>query len=162
MIVKPKKVYKSFERTPVYDLSFENVHNFLLEDGVVVHNCDTFQSYDLLQQLSAHNFNTQIISVDKVTDKICLLGDTLINTPEGKKRIDEILPGDSVYSFNLETQQKEVDAVTTWEHTENVTEYFIISTQDGDIKCTGNHLILTDRGYVEAQNLTEEDLIIKI
>ena len=71
MIVKPKKVYKSFERTPVYDLSFENVHNFLLEDGVVVHNCDTFQSYDLLQQLSAHNFNTQIISVDKVTDKIC-------------------------------------------------------------------------------------------
>ena len=59
-----------------YQISFEKNRQFiywLRDNGFNVKgvSCDTFQSYDLLQQLSAHNFNTQIISVDKVTDKIC-------------------------------------------------------------------------------------------
>ena len=59
-----------------YQVSFEKNRQFiywLRENGFNVSgvSCDTFQSYDLLQQLSAHNFNTEIISVDRVTDKIC-------------------------------------------------------------------------------------------
>ena len=59
-----------------YQVSFEKNRQFiywLRESGFNVKgvSCDTFQSYDLLQQLSAQNFNTEIISVDRVTDKIC-------------------------------------------------------------------------------------------
>ena len=59
-----------------YQISFEKNRQFiywLRDNGFNVKgvSCDTFQSYDLLQQLSAHNFNTEIISVDRVTDKIC-------------------------------------------------------------------------------------------
>lgn len=59
-----------------YQVSFEKNRQFiywLRDNGFNVKgiSCDTFQSYDLLQQLSARNFNTEIISVDRVTDKIC-------------------------------------------------------------------------------------------
>ena len=59
-----------------YQVSFEKNRQFiywLREQGFNVKgvSCDTFQSYDLLQQLSARNFNTEIISVDRVTDNIC-------------------------------------------------------------------------------------------
>ena len=59
-----------------YQISFEKNRQFiywLRDNGFNVKgvSCDTFQSYDLLQQLSAKNFDTQIISVDRVTDKIC-------------------------------------------------------------------------------------------
>jgi len=60
-----------------YQVSFEKNRQFiywLREQGFNIRgvSCDTFQSYDLLQQLSAKNFNTDIISVDRVdSDKIC-------------------------------------------------------------------------------------------
>lgn len=59
-----------------YQVSFEKNRQFiywLREQGFNVKgiSCDTFQSYDLLQQLSSRNFNTEIISVDRVVDKIC-------------------------------------------------------------------------------------------
>ena len=60
-----------------YQISFEKNRQFiywLREQGFNVRgvSCDTFQSYDLLQQLSAKNFNTEIISVDRVdSDRIC-------------------------------------------------------------------------------------------
>ena len=69
-VIKKQTVNKS--PVDVYDISVENHHNFLLENGAVVHNCDTFQSADLLQQLSGKGIDTSIISVDRVKDGLCL------------------------------------------------------------------------------------------
>lgn len=61
-----------------YQVSFEKNRQFirwLREQGfrVKVVSCDTFQSYDLLQQLTAEKFKTEILSVDRVnTDRICV------------------------------------------------------------------------------------------
>ena len=57
-------------------ISFEKNRNFirwLKEIGFKIKGltCDTFQSYDLLQQLSAEGFNCSTLSVDKVTEGIC-------------------------------------------------------------------------------------------
>ena len=57
-------------------ISFEKNRNFirwLKENGFNVKGVtsDTFQSYDLQQQLSAEGFNCSILSVDRVTDGIC-------------------------------------------------------------------------------------------
>lgn len=60
-----------------YQVSFEKNRNFirwLREQGfnVKMVSSDTFQSYDLQQQLKSENFNTDILSVDRVdTDHIC-------------------------------------------------------------------------------------------
>ena len=60
-----------------YQVSFEKNRQFiywLRENGFNVRgvSCDTFQSYDLLQQLASRNFNTEIVSVDRVdSDRVC-------------------------------------------------------------------------------------------
>lgn len=61
-----------------YQVSFEKNRQFIrwLRDNgfrVKVISCDTFQSYDLLQQLKAEKFNTEIVSVDRVnSEHVCV------------------------------------------------------------------------------------------
>ena len=61
-----------------YQVSFEKNRQFIrwLRDNgfrVKIISCDTFQSYDLLQQLKAEKFNTEIVSVDRVnSEHICV------------------------------------------------------------------------------------------
>ena len=60
-----------------FQISFEKNRQFiywLREQGFNIKGVsfDTFQSADLNQQLMARGFETQIISVDRVTDRICL------------------------------------------------------------------------------------------
>ena len=150
-----------------YQVSFEKNRQFiywLKEQGFNLKgvSADTFQSYDLLQALQARNIPTEIISVDRLTDRVCLLGDSLVQTENGNYRIDEIVPGDKVISYNIEQGVSELDDVVYWEHTKDVMDYLTIETDDGVINCTPDHLILTSRGYVQAQDLTESDLILKI
>jgi intein/homing endonuclease len=38
-LIKKEYVHKAAE--PVYDLSVTDLHNFVLSNGAVVHNCDT-------------------------------------------------------------------------------------------------------------------------
>ena len=59
-----------------YQVSFEKNRNFvrwLRQNGFNIKgvSSDTYQSADLLQVLSAEKFKTTIISVDRLTDKIC-------------------------------------------------------------------------------------------
>lgn len=150
-----------------YQISFEKNRQFiywLRENGFNIKGVsfDTYQSADLGQQLSARGFNTEVISVDRVKDNICLTGDSLIKTIDGYKKIEDILPGDKVYSYNLISKEAEIKEVYSWENTKDTDELIVIDTEDGEIKCTPNHLILTQRGYIEAKNLKETDLIVKI
>lgn len=60
-----------------HQVSFEKNRQFiywLKEQGFNVKgiSADTFQSYDLLQVVQSRGFNTEIISVDRLTDRICL------------------------------------------------------------------------------------------
>lgn len=61
-----------------YQVSFEKNRNFIrwLRDqsfNIKLITSDTFQSYDLQQQLKAEHFNTDILSVDRVgSDRVCV------------------------------------------------------------------------------------------
>ena len=60
-----------------YQISFEKNRQFirwLREKGFNIKcvSCDTYQSADLIQQLSAEGFKTETISVDRVKDGICV------------------------------------------------------------------------------------------
>lgn len=65
-----------------HQVSFEKNRQFirwLREHGFAVKgvSSDTYQSADLLQQLEAEHFNTQVISVDRVKDRMCIPYQTL-------------------------------------------------------------------------------------
>lgn len=60
-----------------HQISFEKNRQFiywLKEQGFAVKrvSSDTFQSFDLLQALQARNYETDIVSVDRLTDHVCL------------------------------------------------------------------------------------------
>ncbi len=60
-----------------HQVSFEKNRQFLYwlkEQGFNIKgvSSDTFQSYDLLQAIQSRGFNTEIISVDRLTDRVCL------------------------------------------------------------------------------------------
>ena len=60
-----------------HQVSFEKNRQFiywLREQGFNIKgvSADTFQSYDLLQVLKSKNYDTEIVSVDRLTDRVCL------------------------------------------------------------------------------------------
>ena len=150
-------------------VSFDKNRNFiywLKEKGFNIKGItsDTFQSYDTGQTLKAKGYPYEVLSVDRVdTDRICLLGDTLIKTPFGCKKLKDLIPGEEIYSYDVENDCVVLTTFNCWQETDVVDEYYEIETLDGSkICCTGNHLILTQRGYVKADELTEDDEIIQV
>jgi hypothetical protein len=107
-------------------------------------------------------------SIDvKITDycdmgcSYCFLPDSMVLTPNGNTRIDEINIGDTVYSRNLENLENEVKVVSNLFTKEINEEIVIIELENGKfIKCTDNHEILTEnRGWVKAMDLSVIDTL---
>jgi DNA polymerase-3 subunit gamma/tau len=85
----------------------------------------------------------------------CLTGDSLIQTSAGLMRIDDPkLKGKMVLSYNENTEAWEYKKVLRWLN-QGTKETLIIKTSDRQIRCTENHLIRTDKGWIEAKNVKE-------
>lgn len=102
----------------------------------------------------------QVVVVDE-----CFDGDTMITMKDGSlKKIKYINPGDEIVSYNVDTQVFECDVVV--KRYENMMktsneDMYELKFDDGTvINVTGNHQIMTTRGYVRADELTEDDEII--
>lgn len=99
----------------------------------------------------------------KINDH-CLTGDTLVMTKEGEKRIDSLIgTSGEVWSYNTDTGKAELKPHHDCRMTQESAEIYEIETEDGRvIRCTGEHPILTDEGYVMAKDLKESDRIVSI
>lgn len=99
----------------------------------------------------------------KVNDH-CLAGDTQVMTKDGPRAISELVgKTGEVWSYNTQTGQAELKPFKDCRMTQEQAQLFEIEMQDGrTIRCTGDHAILTKRGYVQAQYLTVSDEIIDI
>lgn len=90
----------------------------------------------------------------------CFLPDTLIKLPNNEyKKISDIKNNDSVIDANNNIEK--VYNTFTYDIDEEIVELEFV---DGRIiKCTKDHLFLTkNRGWVEAQYLTEEDDVVEV
>jgi DNA polymerase-3 subunit gamma/tau len=85
----------------------------------------------------------------------CLTGDSLVLTSEGLIRIDDPkIKGKKVLSYNDTTGNWEYKQVVR--HLDRGTKQtLIIKTTNSEIRCTGNHLIRTDRGWLAAKDVKE-------
>ena len=96
----------------------------------------------------------------------CIRKNTLITTKDGKRKIQDIKTGDIVLSYNIDKSRYEYKKVLkTHENLpkSNSYDHFLqIELENGKIlDVTPNHKIYTNnRGYVRADELTEEDDII--
>lgn len=90
----------------------------------------------------------------------CVTPDTLITTPSGLKMAGEIQEGDEVISFSLDNGQVETDLVTAIGQ-RDTDELYVIEVGSQTVTVTGEHPFYTkNRGWVEAQYLTEDDELL--
>lgn len=83
----------------------------------------------------------------------CLVGDSLILTIKGEKRIDEVEIGDMVWTPCGYSNVLNVGI------TKFVDELFNIRTTKGILRCTRDHRFFTNRGLVYADALRHNDII---
>jgi len=133
------------------------------------HTICTWQSLNSLFK-NTKDGSAQIPFEDFIDGVVCIMVDeclapgTLIKTPTGEVPIETLQPGDKVFSFNEQTKEFIIDEVVKL-HTNlpksNSAEMYEFEMEDGSkIQITGNHKMLTDRGWVEARDITENDNII--
>jgi reverse gyrase len=119
----------------------------------------TWQS--LLNQPKEWFKDYRVVLVDE-----CVHGDTLIKTNNDNVAIKDIKIGDVVLTYNECSKKFEYNKVK--DVYKNLTtslseKMFEINTDDGKkLKLTGNHKVLTTRGWVETKQLIENDVIINI
>ena len=85
----------------------------------------------------------------------CLAGDSLIQTKQGLMRIDNPeLKGKKVLSYNESKKTWEYKKVLRWLD-QGTKQTLFIKTDNSKIRCTANHLIRTETGWIEARNVKE-------
>jgi len=90
----------------------------------------------------------------------CLTGDSLVLTQNGLTRIDdEAIVGQQVLSFNDKSDQWEFKKVLRW-FNQGRRQTLVIKTTHQEIRCTDNHLIRTDQGWIAAKDVKEGTRIL--
>jgi DNA polymerase-3 subunit gamma/tau len=85
----------------------------------------------------------------------CLTGDSLILTNTGLVRIDNPnIKGQKVLSYNESSKKWEFKKVVRWLD-QGEKQTLVIKTTHREIKCTSNHLIRTDQGWIAAKDVKE-------
>ncbi len=94
--------------------------------------------------------------------KFCLPPDSLISTPNGLKRIDQIADGEEI--FALDNSNNDLQLVLA--HAGHVfdresEEVIVIEVDGGKLELTPEHPVMTkNRGWVEAKDLTSDDEVL--
>ncbi|MDZ8031647.1 DNA polymerase III subunit gamma/tau [Nostoc sp. DedSLP04] len=85
----------------------------------------------------------------------CLTGDSLVLTDEGLHRIDDPkIKGKKVLSYNDSSLKWEFKKVVKWLD-QGERQTLVIKTTNREIRCTGNHLIRTNQGWLQALDVKE-------
>lgn len=159
-----ERLYAEWEKTAPVKLNARDVAL-----GALKESYETGVQY--LHQIDTINHHTPF--KDKIyLSNLCVTGDTKVDVKYLSGKTDTIemqtlveqfelgLSNVQIMSKNLNTGANEYKPVTAAAQTGTATKLYELEWQGKIIRCTANHLIYTtNRGYVEAQHLTENDLL---
>lgn len=93
----------------------------------------------------------------------CLVGDTMVETEHGYKEMSDVKIGDKIWTFNINTHERELSNVTM-AMDKGIKETFLVETKHYYLEGTTDHKVLTlDNGklqYKEIGQLLNNDLIV--
>ena len=94
----------------------------------------------------------------------CIIGDTLIDTIEGQKKIKDLVgKTGKVYCFNEKTKRKAVRKFKDVKMTQKNVDCYKITLSNGkSIIATANHPFLTNKGWKRVDELKKKDKVVKI
>jgi hypothetical protein len=164
------------------EISFERFSNFVhfnkynvFSDSIVADKFDkmTFRNgFEVRAITASRNAEVEGLTTHIQTLDECLVSSCSIYTYDGKdyrkKTIKTIVENNlpiKVLSFNKITHSKEYKTITNYfkKPLKNGKIYKIrIKTEDGikTLECTGEHKIMTNKGMIEAKNLTKNHRIL--
>jgi intein/homing endonuclease len=92
----------------------------------------------------------------------CLAKGTMVWTPLGPRAIETIREGDNVYSYDDKSGAVAIGVVkAAWENGDRPT--VIVRTKTGHrTVCTPDHRFLTRRGWIQAVDLTPNDILVEV
>ena len=144
-------------RSPDYNYDFNT------ETGMFARWGETLEDDPQWSPQGPEILDVEISTICRGGCQFCFPAGTKILTPEGEKNIEELKAGDIVYGCQTDQGDKYMEQ--TVEQTfvrEFKGELVKIILEDGtSLSCTPNHEIFTKRGYVRAENLQEDDEILK-
>ena len=113
---------------------------------------------DLVTDQTIVNTNTTFYA--HYTEAACFVAGTRVLTESGMKNIEEIIPGESVYTLNLDINEREIKKVTKI-HENQTNEIYEIITDEDIIKCTPRHeIFIVDKGWTRAYNINQGDYLL--
>ena len=162
------EVYIGTTKDKLYDIT----HLDEIKSYFIITNIETLRDDEITSQIvkwlhSETDCKINMIAADEIHK--CLGYDTPILTDSGYIRIGDIVTNRldvSVYSYNEVTKQIELKPVVDY-HENLVSRPMLrlkFETDRGvkEIRCTPDHKLLTsNRGWIEAQYLTEQDDVIE-
>ena len=89
----------------------------------------------------------------------CISGDSIIMGVTENKQLKDIRIGDAVYAYE---KGKLIETTVTDAWQNGIKPTIIIETGAGSITCTADHRILTDKGWREAGDLRQGDLVYSV
>jgi hypothetical protein len=135
------------------DVSHFNTANPSIDHDHLVSTWQTLRNYPALIG------EFQMVVVDE-----CLNENTQILTPSGVKSIKDMIEGDTVLSYNVDSNIFEEDVVVKVHQNLAISsdeKMYRLEFDQASIEITGNHKVLTDSGYKRADELTDGDEIIQ-
>ena len=158
---KNKTVLQLVPNHTLCEQNFKQTYEYISEPNKIGICCAKLKRYETGKQCVIATQTTIIRRIKDLSFNVCLIdecfsGDTLIDTIEGKKRIDEIRPNDIVYNA---IGTGIVSAVSVKNHT---IIYKIRLSNGQTIKTTNNHPIFTQYGWVRTENLDKRHFTFSI
>ena len=101
----------------------------------------------------------------KENDHACILGDTLIETKEGKKKIKDLVgTSGKCYCINIKTRRKAIGNYSNVMYTGKNKKCYKVKLSNGKvIEATEDHYVLTKKGWKQIKDLNiKEDKVVKI
>ncbi len=90
----------------------------------------------------------------------CVSGDAIIHTEKGNKRLEDVVKEKCRCVLTYDGNSIITRKITNW-WDKGTRKTLVIKTHTGkDITCTPEHLIFTQRGWIEARNLTPLDYLL--
>lgn len=119
-------------------------------DAASNNGVDSVRELTELSKFKPIGYKKKIYIVDE-----CFHRDTLVNTPDGKVKISELVEGDLVYNLDGVSSIKNV-----FKNVVPLERLCLITINNKEVLTTVDHLFFTLDGWVEARNLREGDAVI--
>lgn len=150
--------FKKIKAKELFDNLCYNNWNYA-EPGILY--WDAIANYNLLE----HDDKFSYAGVNP-----CISGDTLVKTDKGDIKMIDLLKryedGEKfkAYSYNISTSNVELKDITNALKTRENANLIELELEDGStVKLTPDHKVFTEnRGYIEASQLTQNDVLIQI